>query len=470
MTTPAAQGRTVDTAHAVIAAGTDAAGAYVAMTRGRDRNTAYAVTVAAAPGSASGQAHGAQRRSARAVLADTLARTEVERSAVAEAEQSQREACSTQTHGERLIAVVADATAGRTTAQLDRLATEGVLSAEDRLRLAADDAMGVVDRLLRTAEIAGHDPAAVLRQAVTARDFTDTRNPAQVLYGRLDAQLSGQLSPRVSGYADLIPAGLSDDHTRFLLNRAEVADTRRRELGTDAAAACPQWARETLGPVPDDTVARAEWEHRAGWAASYREVAGHTDETDPLGAAPAAGLAEEQALWRTAHAVLGLPDRSADEDELSDGQLRVRVAAYRREEAWAPRYVGDKLDVTHQAAARHRADAEVWTARASTATDEAERKQHRGQADTARAEATALAGRAADLEDADQARAAWYAATAGTRDTAARAHGVLTARRGGPGPPRRPDDRGAVAGRALRRAGRGGPAPRGNRRIAAARG
>ena len=427
-TVHAAQGRTVDTAHAVVTPGTDASAAYVALTRGRDRNTAYAVTVSMPPDAATGQAHQAPRRSARAVLAESLARAEVERSAVAEAEESAREARSTQTHGERLIAVVADATAGRTAADLDRLAADGVLSAADRARLAADDAMGVVEQLLRTAEIAGHDRVAVLRQAVAVRDFRHTRSPAQVLHRRLDAALAGQRTPTIAGYVDLIPPGLPADRQRYLTNRAEAADIRRRELGAYTAATCPQWAREALGPLPHDPVARAEWEHQAGWAASWRELAGYTDEADPLGPAPTAGMADKQALWRTAHDALGLPDRGGDEDELSDGQLRVRASAYRREEAWAPRYVGDELDATHQAAERHRADAEVWAARAAAATDDTERQQHQAQADAARVEARVLTARAADLEVADTARAAWYAATAGTRDAATRALGVLQAR------------------------------------------
>ena len=38
------QGRTVDTAHAILASSSDAVAAYVALTRGRDRNTAHVVT------------------------------------------------------------------------------------------------------------------------------------------------------------------------------------------------------------------------------------------------------------------------------------------------------------------------------------------------------------------------------------------------------------------------------------------
>jgi hypothetical protein len=429
-TVHAAQGRTVDTAHAVIGGGTDAAGAYVALTRGRDRNTAHVVTTATGDDAATGQAHEAPERTARAVLAGLLTEAEVDRSALAEAEQADIDARSTRTHGDRLVDLIdRTVTAGRTGAMLDRLAADGALTVEDRERIAADDALGSVERMLRTAELAGHDPADVLDTAVRSRGFADANHPAQVLYRRLSDDLRDQLSPRVGAFADLIPAdGVPPEWAPRLAHHADAADQRRRELGAAVAEQPPQWAREALGAVPDDAIARAEWEHRAGWAAAYRELADHTDAADPLGSAPAAGLADKFALWHTAHNALDLPDRSAAEAALSDGALRLRVRALQREEAWAPRYVGDELDATEQAAQRHRADAAVWAARADSTTDDAERDTLHTEAQRAQAEADALAERAAQLEEADTARATWYAATAATRDAAARARVELGAR------------------------------------------
>ncbi len=423
-----AQGRTVDTAHAVLGPGTNAAAAYVALTRGRERNTAHVETRPLGSDAPTGEAHQAARRTAAAVLADSLERAEPDRTPVAEAEYAAAEAASTQTHGERLIAVAADATAERTASLLDHLAADGTLTEQDRRALAADDGLASLDRLLRTAEIGHRDPAALLRDAIAQRDLTGTRSPARVLHTRLHDQLAGHRAPTITSWHDLVPSALREDWDTYLRNRADVADERRHQLGAQAAEDCPQWAREALGPVPDDPAERLGWEQAAGWAASWRELADHSDDTTPLGPAPTAGRADQQAVWRTAHHALGLPDRSGDEDELSTGQLRIRAAAYRREQAWAPRYVGDELDATHQAAARRRADAEVWVARAAAAVGEHERRTHQAQADAARAEADTLDQRAATLEDVDQARAAWYADTAVTRDTADRAHGALKAR------------------------------------------
>ena len=72
-TVHAAQGRTVDTAHAILASFSDAVAAYVALTRGRDRNTAHVITRALAADAETGQAHAVAPRTARAVLSDVLA-------------------------------------------------------------------------------------------------------------------------------------------------------------------------------------------------------------------------------------------------------------------------------------------------------------------------------------------------------------------------------------------------------------
>jgi len=424
----AAQGRTVDTAHAVVGVGIDAAGTYVALTRGRERNTAWAVTTAVAAGAEPGEAHDVQSRTARAVLDGVLEQARQERSALAEREQAEVEARSVMTHVDRLIEEVARLTAGRMGAHLDRLAAQGAITEEQRVGLAADEAYESVQRLLRTVELAGHDPADVLDKAVVGRRLDGSRSLAQVLYGRIQKPLEGKLAPKVIGFADLIPRDTAAEDRTWLQERADAADTRRRELGAATAAAAPAWATETLGPVPEDAVARAEWEHKAGWGAAYRELAAHTDDTDPLGSAPPAGLADKHAVWHAAHTALDLPDRSAAEAGLTDGRLRLRVRALEREETWAPRYAGDELAATCQAAERHREDAELWAARAETVEDPTEAATLRAEADRARSQADALAERTAQLEAADEARSAWFAATAATRDAAVRARVELEAR------------------------------------------
>ncbi len=429
-TVHAAQGRTTDTAHAVLGNGTDATAAYVAMTRGRDRNTAWTITRPMAADAPTGQTLTTTTRTARAVLGDVLDGARQALSALAEQAQAKLAAVSTMTHVDRLIDHIDNhVTPGRAAATLDRLTATGALTDTHRAELAADDAFGSLERLLRTAEIAGHDPDAVLTAAVTDhRSLDDARSPAQVLHHRITHTLHGHLTPHITSAADLIPTDVPPLWAAELQARAADADTRRHQLGTDTAAAPPRWAVDALGPVPDDIGARLEWEQRAGVAAAYRELAGHTDDTDPLGTAPPAGVVEKAALFRAAHEALNLLDATAEEADLSEGRLRARHRALTREEAWAPRFVDEDLAATHQQAQTARADHEVWRARAAATADPHEQARLRSDAYTALRTAENLERQARELEDADRARGAWYAHTAVTRDNAHRARAELAAR------------------------------------------
>jgi hypothetical protein len=174
--------------------------------------------------------------------------------------------------------------------------------------------------------------------------------------------------------------------------------------------------------------ARLEWERRAGWAGAWRELAGHEDEHDPLGAAPQRGLVEKSAMFRKAHEELGLLDAAAEEAGLTDGRLRARVRAYELEKEWAPPNVEDDLTAARQAIDKARVDATVWAARADATPDLAEASQLReAAAESARAAETE-AERIRGLEASDEARGAWYAHTAATRDFAHRSRAELRAR------------------------------------------
>jgi hypothetical protein len=424
-TVHAAQGRTVDTAHAVLGPGQDAAAAYVALTRGRDRNTAHVVTREYGRDARPGEALAVELAPARAVLDGMLERAEVARSALAEQELAEAVEGSFGTQLERLAAEAARATAGRTDRLLDELTAEGVLSVDQREALAADQAAGALDRLLRTAEVAGHDPADVLRSAVTAQTLDNAQSVAQVLHYRIRS--SGlDLAPRLATAEDLVPRGVEGELGAWMRNVARYLDERRHELGAQAAAEEAPWAVDALGPVPADPLERAEWESRAGWAAAHREAAELDADGPVLGVAPPGGLAEKHAVWRTAHAELDLPEAGAEEALLSEGALRNRVAAAEREEVWAPRYVGDELAAAELALAERRADAELWAARADAGDPDA--AELRVAAERAAREAAALADRLVDLTQVDDARAAWLVETAVTRDLAARARSELESR------------------------------------------
>jgi hypothetical protein len=433
-TVHAAHGRTVDTGHGVFGPGTDPAAGYVQTTRGRDCNTLYVITRNTGADNPTGETHTIAQRDAAAVIADAIAPREVDpnRTALTEAEHADQRARSTLTQVDPMLAVIGETLTGRTGTWLDRLAADGALPEHHRVALAADEARGTLDALLRTAELAGHDPDQVLRDAVTATTLDGSTSVAQVLHFRIRSALDGKLTPQISGYADLIPHDLRDPaqaNAAGLAALAAAADTRRDELGAQLAADPPQWAREALGPVPDattDPAGRAVWEARAGWAGSYRELVDHTDDADPLGAAPPAGLVEKHAVFRAAHAALDLPDAGADEEQMSEGQLRARVIAARREEAWAPRYVADELDATHEALRTAKADATLWAARADADPDPHQAAQLRTAAQTAREQAAQLAKQVTDLTAADDARSLWLIDTTLTREKGERARLALS--------------------------------------------
>jgi hypothetical protein len=318
----------------------------------------------------------------------------------------------------------------RTAAALDQLTAAGKLTGDYRLGFAADQsAMGSLARLLRTAELAGHDPDRVLVEAVADRDFTGARSLPQVVYGRIETQLAGQLAPTAASYTEMVPKVTDPEWRQQLDHWAGQADDRRRHLGTATADTQPQWALDTLGPVPDEPLDRLDWEHRAGTIAAWRELAGHTDDADPLGPAVRPGQPEHYTTWRAAWTAAGQPDPGRADAELSVGQLRARVRALRREELWAPAGVAESLTATSLAMQARRRDAVLTAARADTADDPAEAERLRGEAADTAALADLLDEQVLRLEEADAARGHFLAATAVTRDNADRAQAEL-ARRG----------------------------------------
>ncbi|WP_433291537.1 MobF family relaxase [Pseudonocardia sp. CA-142604] len=430
-TTHGGQGATVDTAHAIVGTSTDSKAAYVAGSRGREGNTFWTITRKVAADADTGETHDVHERSARAVLADILGfgrDRDDNLSATTLAEREAEAAKSVMVAVNRLAEESDAATAGRVSAQLDMLAVEGTLSENDRTRFAIDPATQDLDKLMRTAEVAGHDPAAVLRHAVERGGLASARSVAQVLHSRITESLRGRLTPALTSARDLIPRGVPEAIRKRLEGLADAADDRRRELGERAAADKPQWAIEALGDVPEDVVEREEWAHRAGWGAAYRELSGHNHDTVPLGVSPGARLAEHHSLWHAAHRALDLPEAGAEEGSLTNGALRARVRAYERQEVWGPAYVGDQLEQAYRVAQDATADAELWAARAAAATTPEEAEQLRAASEEARAKAAKAQHDAELLEAVDGVRAEWYEHTAPSREMAERSRTELESR------------------------------------------
>ena len=360
------------------------------------------------------------------MLASAFETAEEDLAAIEDAAASRAEADSFQTPAERFADVAEYAVAGRTAAMLDQLVDAGVLDEAHRVAIAADKNMTGLARILRRAEVAGHDPQHVLTEAITQRPLTGSRSLANVLRSRIDDTVS--LEPVGGSYADWIPAVTDPAWRRHLEDLAAAAEERQQQLGETAAVQQPAWAVEALGPVPDDPDQRTDWTDKAGLVSAQRELAGIEDDTVALGAAPKPEQVEAYAGWRAAWRALGRPEAGRDETELSDGQLRLRIRAFAREQAWEPAYVAPELSGTAQAQARHQQTAQLRSAEANTATDPVERDRLLEEAAAAKALADTLAERAAQLAHADEVRGLWYAHTAETRAAAQRAEAELAAR------------------------------------------
>ncbi len=431
VTVHSGQGLDVGTSIPVITNSTSAEAAYVGLSRGRYANTAFVATRTVPADAPTGEVNKALHRSPMAVLAGILERADPELSALQQANESAVDAASIHTPAERFVDAVELATAGRTPGWLDQLTADGHLSVSQRGQLAAEDGATTLARLLRRAELAGHDPHQVLHDAVTSGGLGDARSLTNVLHHRIIERCRDSLDPAGDTYAAWTPQVTDPSWARYLDKLAADADTRRTQLGDQAAADPPRWALEALGPVPAAKSARGEWADRAGMVAAHRELTGHDDPDIALPAPPAAGQGEAYASWRAAWRALGRPDYAADEAKMADGKLRLRVRAYEREKTWAPAHVANELAGTRQTAARHRQTATLRTTQAAASADPASRSRLQTEAADAAALAGVLEERVGQLEQVDNARAEWLAHTAMTRANADRAAHELSRRHAG---------------------------------------
>ncbi|MEJ2862589.1 MobF family relaxase [Actinomycetospora flava] len=428
-TAHATQGRTVDTGHLVAGPSTSRAASYVGLSRGGASNTAHVATINGPADPADGLAtEHSLHRDPVAVLAGILTRDDTTdtASALAIATESATKVGATRTAAELFADAAHLAAVERTGGWLDALAAHGTITTHDRARLAAEGGAASLTRVLRRAEIAGHDPEAVLRDAVTDRPLDGARNLTNVIHGRIrDAHT---FDPEGQRWADWTPRTGRSDWDRYLTSLADAADQRAHKVGQQLTAEQPRWLTDALGPVPDAPEELDRWQDRAAAIAAWRELSGHDSSEDALGAAPAPGQVEAYASYRAAWRALGRPEIDREELELSDGQLRVRIRAHEREAAWAPRYVANELAGTHQTATRTRQDAELRRAEADAATDPDEKVRLGHEADQTGTLATSLESRARELAELDDIRSQWLAHTAGTRAAAERAKAELAAR------------------------------------------
>jgi hypothetical protein len=450
-----AQGATVHTGIALVTGTEDRQWLYPAMTRGTDMNVAFVFTTPARaadprpstrpapelgrydrlrredggyplglPGAADPGSVGL--REPVAVLADVLGRDGAELSA----SETRRRNLASADHLGILHAIW---TAETTAARDDRYRDLVLAALPPRHRQDLSGQARWLFRTLRAAELAGLDPAEVLRTAIGSRDLAGARDIVAVLDARIRPRIHPLLPQPQGPWASRIPRLPDPARQAYLAEVAAMMDDRTQRLGQHAAQTGPAWAVNALGPVPADEAGRRAWQTKAASIAGYREMYGYGHPADPIGPEPSRQTPDQRAAWHQAFAALG-PAGQPDVRAMADGRLWLLRDTYATKTAWAPPYVGKELRLSRLGAfdaalGTIRADAEAAAARKASDHGRAERQEtlaasYRALRDLYRQREHALAQAMADRQD-------WEHATAASRHLAIAADTELRRRHPG---------------------------------------
>ena len=288
-----AQGRTVDTAHAMVAATSTREVMYVEATRGREANHLY-VDTHYDPDPDTSHDGMVEPQTARDLLEGVLRNEGAERSAT----ETQRLAWD---NAESISALAAEYLTLKRAAQgqrWDSLIESSGLSAEQIEGVRQSAAYGPLLHSLAQAEARGVNPEQVLPRIVTGRPLEDAQDVASVLHARLDRFVDRAGTQREADryyVAGLVPQArevADPDMARALTERAKAMETRSLELARNAMEKRPSWLNR-LGIPPSNPALRQEWLRQVRVVAAYRELYGVTG-VHPVEARDKAGSGEER--------------------------------------------------------------------------------------------------------------------------------------------------------------------------------
>jgi conjugative relaxase-like TrwC/TraI family protein len=410
------QGATVDTSHTLPDELTDLRALYMAMTRGRARNTVYPETTR------TGGEDQALGNTAEAVLAGIM--RDAHRTRPISAHQAIREAQLGVTSLATLGPIWEDTVAAAARQQVTTILRAA--GGEHIAQAAQDDpAWPTLLAMARAAGDAGWDLDTLLTAAVIERDFHDAEGVAKVLTWRVQRIIDESPAPTPApdaednpagplaasrSYRDRTPAG-DDPDLVVAAQAAEFLDARVEALGQQLTEDPPEWTTRVLGPVPEDPTERADWTRRASAIGAYREryglrgaatgEPGADQAIQLLGPRPQASRAEAVAAWEYAHVALGEASELTRLRAAGDDELRAAVAAAASTQADRPPYSGVELRAAALALrAAQAADAQLRT-RAEQAAGQRGRlaRWHSGSAATRAALDTQLAGLTTALQE-----------------------------------------------------------------------
>ena len=438
------QGGTVARGEAMFRGGEPREWAYVALTRGRERNTARVITQprAADPG------------------AGTQADPELARTDLLRRERAGllAEPAKADLDARELLAVLA--------ACLDREAGEDAATEYQRKGLARADHLGLLHarwadqvntadrerydrtvqealpeewrgkrsaqatwlyRTMKAAELAGLDAAEVIQTAIQSHSLEGTRDVASVLDTRMRAMVEPLVPLPLSPWSERVPEIADPERQDYVRRLAEAMDERTERIGQHAVQAQPEWALRALGPVPDDPGERLDWQQRASAIGAYHELYGVEDQADPLGPEPAGSSPEQRAAWHAGFAALTRTD-TVDVRALPEASLWHMRDSYKAETEWAPPHVGRQLRGIRLAAEDARQLAIRSQAEAQAATDAETAGRHSRMAASAEVLQDAYRRVEGSLAEVMDDRRAWEQVTAGPRRLAVAADSELRRR------------------------------------------
>jgi len=274
-----AQGRTVDTAHALVSSTTTREVLYVMATRGRASNRLY-VDTHYDPDPQTSHDQALEPVTAKEVLAGVLLN---EGADVAAHDMIQRQL----TEAEGMERLSAEYLTLATLAQQERwdslLARSG-LSDTDLAAVRASAAHGPLLTAFRDAEARGLDVEATFPRLVAGRSLADAADVAAVLHGRVERwteAVGGRGRRSDNLIAGIIPRAqrVSDpEMAQALTERDQAMEERARTLADHAVGTGQSWVHR-LGSPPATPAPRERWIREVSIIAAYRDrwhIAGHS--------------------------------------------------------------------------------------------------------------------------------------------------------------------------------------------------
>ena len=322
-----AQGRTVDTAHALVAPTTTREVLYVAATRGRDSNRMY-VDTHYDPDPATSHDGTVEPQTATDVLAGVLQNEGADISAYETIRRAQHQAEDFTALADEYQTLARVAQAERWDALLERSG----LDAGQLEQVRASAAHGPLLAALRDAEARGLDVETAFPKLVAARTLADAEDPAAAMHGRVDRWAAAAGSKRQANtnlIAGLIPraTGVADpDMAKALDERDQAMERRARELASQAIERGQAWVRR-LGAPPSDPAAREAWTRAVSTVAAYRDRWGIGTDRRPLGPESAVKTTEAVGHRKRAQVAVERALHLAGDAKVKNAKAHVPVAA-----------------------------------------------------------------------------------------------------------------------------------------------